>query len=179
MKGVAGLVWAAAAAAALAGCERAPESYPPPFQRGAAQGGRAPQYRHFVAMNDPDASSYFVADIGAGLENGAWRWTGARPELRFVLEKVEDLKFTMDFSIAGVTFEQTGPVTISFYVNNRLLETVRYPTFGEKRFEKAVDPSWLEPGEDTIAAARINPPWISPKDGTKLGIILVQAGFIE
>lgn len=163
----------------LAGCNRYPDSYPPPIQRGLAQQGQTGQYRHFIAMNDPDAANYFVSDIGAGLENDSWRWTGPRPEMRFVLEQVKDLKFTMDFSIAGVTFEQTGPVTVSFFINGRLLDRVRYAAFGEQRFEKEVDPAWLTAGRDTIAAAQIDPPWVSPKDGTRLGVILVHAGFVK
>lgn len=162
-----------------AGCTDYPESYPPPIQRQPAEGTAAAGFRHVVAMNDPDAEAYFVQDISPALESDTWRWSGQRPTLRFVLEKVEDLEFAMDFSIPGVTFEETGPLTISFLINGRLLEKVRYDSYGEKRFEKAVEASWLKAGEDTVVAAGIDPVWVSPKDGTKLGVILVQAGFVE
>ena len=161
------------------GCANYPDSYPPPIQRGPASGTGSAGFRHFVAMSDPGVEAYFVRDISPALEANSWRWTGQRPALRFVLEEVEELKLAMDFAVAGVTFEQTGPVTISFFVNGNLLDKVRYSSYGEKHFEKAVDASWLEAGEDTVVAAEIHPVWISPKDGTKLGIILVQVGFVE
>lgn len=85
----------------------------------------------------------------------------------------------MDFSVPGATFETTGPTTVTFTINGKVLDKVRYTSFGEKHFEKAVNPSWLEAGEDTIVAAEIDPVWISPQDGTELGIILLQAGFVE
>jgi hypothetical protein len=162
----------------LAGCQVYPDSYPPPIQRsGLASGGPA-AYRHFIAMNDPDAARYFVRDVSPALENGVWRWSGQRPTFRFVLQKTGGLKFTVDFSIAGVVLETTGPQTVSFFINGKLLERVRYSSHGEQHFEKAVDPSWLKPGEDTIAAAEIHPVWESP-DGVKLGVILLRAGFTE
>jgi hypothetical protein len=33
-------------------------------------------------------------------------------------------------------------------------------------------------GEDTIVMAHVEPVWVSP-DGTKLGIILIRAGFVD
>jgi hypothetical protein len=41
-----------------------------------------------------------------------------------------------------------------------------------------VDPSWVEPGEETIVAAEIRPVWESP-NGVKLGVILLRVGFVE
>lgn len=160
---------------APAGCNRYPDSYPPPIQRASAPDRSF--YKHFLAVNDPDASAFLIKDIG-GLENGAWRWTGQRPELRFVLERVNNLKFTMDFTIAGATFEKTGPITVSILINGHPLDSVKYATPGEKHFSKEVDPAWLKVNEDTVVAAEIQPPWIS-KDGIRLGVILVQAGFVE
>ena len=161
----------------LAGCQRYPETYPPPIQRAKEDGGVVS--RHVIAMNDADATAYFIKDIGAGLENDTWRWTGPKPELRFLLNTVDDLKFAMNFSIADSTFEKTGPVTLSVFVNGHLLDRIRYTTAGQKRFIKEVPPDWLKVGGDTIVAAEINPCWISPTDGTQLGIILLEAGFVE
>jgi hypothetical protein len=167
----------AAAAVLMAACRFEPEAYPPPMQRSEPSAGSRP-YRHFIAMNDPDASRYFLRDVSPALENNHWRWSGERPTFRFVLRQVEGLRFTMDFSIAGAVLEQTGPQTVSVFVNNRLLGRSRYSEHGEQRFEKAVDPSWLKVGEDTIVMAHVEPVWVSP-DGTKLGIILIRAGFVD
>ncbi len=163
---------------AFSGCNRYPESYPPPEQRGAISPDEMGGLKTFVEASDPYAESYFIRDV-RGLESGQWRWTGAEPTLHFVLERTEGLKFIMDYSIAGVTLEQTGPVTLRFSVNGRLLGERRHDTHGQYRFEAPVDPTWLEAGGDTLVKLTVDPPWVSPSDGTKLGIIFSRAGFIE
>jgi len=160
------------------GCSNYPESYPPPIQRTAETGSGALRSRSFLEMNQPGVEGYFIADIRA-LEGNAWRWTGPQPAMRFILEQAEGLKFTMDFSIPDVTFEQTGPVTVSVYVNGKLLGRERYNAYGEQHFERPVDPSWLVAGEDTIVEVQIDPPWLAPNNQTKLGFILSRAGFVE
>ena len=55
------------------------------------------------------------------LEGGDWRWTRAEPELRFVLDSIDNRKLLFDFNINETTFKDTGPVTISFFVNKHLL----------------------------------------------------------
>lgn len=160
------------------GCSNYPESYPPPIQRDAATGTFAPRFRSLLEMNRPGVEGYFIADIRA-LEGNAWRWTGPRPAMRFILERIEGLRFIMDFAIPGVTFEQTGPVTVSVHLNGRLLARERYTAYGEQHFERAVDPSWLAVGEDTIVEVEIEPSWLGPDNQTRLGFILSRAGFVE
>lgn len=134
---------------------------------------------HFVSMNGPVADAHIVRDIALGLEAGAWRWTGQRPELRFRLSSVEGLRFTMDFALPDVTFAQRGPVAISFFINGHLLDKVRYEGGGQKHFEKPVPAAWLRTDADTLVAAEIDKVWIAPADGARLGFILSRAGFIE
>ncbi len=163
--------------AAVLGCNQYPESYPPPEQRTPPAPEETGDAKMFVAMNDPDAESYFIRDI-RGLEAGQWRWTGPNPTLHFVLDRADGLKFVMDFSIAGATFETTGPVTLTFEINGRRLDSVRYDSYGRKHYEKEVPAGWIEPGADTIVSIRIDPVWVAPQTGTKLGIILQRAGFV-
>lgn len=159
-----------------AGCDRYPDSYPPPEQREPAAAAEGADAKMFVAMNDPYAESYIVKDI-RGLEAGEWRWTGPEPTLHFVLDTAEKLRFRMEFSIAGATFKMTGPLTITFRVNGHKLATERYDSYGRKQFEKPVPAEWIEVGGDTIVSATIEPPWIS-SNNTKLGVILSRAGFV-
>jgi hypothetical protein len=168
----------AALALIATGCGTDPPAYPPPIQRSAANTARPLAYRHFLAMNDPGAERFFVRDVSPALENNAWRWSGERPTFRFVLQKTEGLRFVMDFSVVGAILEKTGPQAISFFINDRLLGRARYASHGEQHFEKAVDPSWVKPGEETIVAAEIRPVWESP-NGVKLGVILLRVGFVE
>ncbi len=162
----------------LVACNRYPNSYPPPEQRRPLTAEEAGEALEFVAMNDPGVESCFVRDI-RGLEAGTWRWTGQQPALRFALDHTENRRFVMEFAVAEAVLRQTGPITISFFINGRLLDRVRYATHGQKRFEKDVDPSWLTVAEDTIVEARLDKAWVSPADGTRLGVILLRAGFID
>ena len=72
---------------------------------------------HFVNMGDLNATAYIVKDVADGAEAGSWRWARKRPELRFFLETIENLRFTADLSIADTLLKETGPVTISIFIN--------------------------------------------------------------
>jgi hypothetical protein len=161
----------------LAGCAGSP-AYPPPLQRPSFDAVPEPVVR-FVNMDDFNAAEYIVKDIQDTVEGGGWRWTHQSPELRFRLDRTERLKLIMDFAFPETNFKDTGPVTVSFFVNNKLLDRVRYETFGAKHFEKAVPDPWLHTGQDTLVRADVDPPWIAPSDNAKLGFVLYRAGFIQ
>ena len=72
----------------------------------------------------------------------------------------------------------TGPVTISYIVNGRLLDKVRYDTPGAKHFEKPVDSSWLKANADTVVTMELDKAW-TPEPGVKLGVTLTRAGFLD
>ncbi len=162
----------------LAGCNSPPSSYAPPAQRAAPAQG-AQRLGHYVAMNDPSVESYIVRDISPGLEAGTWRWVFRRPELKFYLETDRNLKFEMNFSMPGATMQETGPVTLSVFINNRLLGKFRYDTEGIKRLEQKVPPGFLKAGAINTVAIEPDKVWISKQDGAALGFILSGVGFTE
>ncbi|SRR5579883_3281814 len=162
--------------ALLTACQNMPEPYAPPEQRQPFENFRPYRVRRVIHMSDSDADSYIMKDI-ASSGNGVWRWTGQRPTVRVLLRTNENLHYTIDFAIAGVTFEQTGPVTLSFYVNDHLLDTVRYSSFGSQHFEKPVPPEWIKKDEQNTLAAEIDKMWISKDDGSRLGFILTSIGL--
>lgn len=166
-------VWLAAS-----GCARIPDWYAPPIQRQPLDGVQS-GLRHFVNMSDPAAADYIVSDIADGVEAGSWRWARQRPTLRFRLLPAKGLKFVMDFAIADVTFEKTGPVTVSILINGNLLDRMRCESPGARHFEKRVPEEWLKAGEDTTVTAEVDKVWVAPKDGVKLGFILTRAGFLQ
>ena len=88
-------------------------------------------------MADADAESHFVQDISATLEANTWRWTGKRPTIRLHPRYEAEAGVLIDFAIAGATFQQTGPVTLSFFVNEHLLDRVRYPRSGPAAASKS------------------------------------------
>ncbi len=169
----------ALAAAILSGCPSIPDSYAPPIQRKPVTGPERTAYGHFVNMGDSNAEAYLVRDINRDAEGSGYRWTQKRPELRFALARTHNVKFVMDFAIPDVTMAQTGPVTIAYYINERLLDTVRYDRPGTQHFEKLVPASWLRTDAPTIVAAEIDKLYVAPRDGAKLGFVISSAGFVE
>jgi hypothetical protein len=161
---------------ALCGCGNLPEPYAPPPQRPFFEA--PPEATRMLNMADSDAESHFVQDIAKSLENNTWRWTGKRPTIRLFPDSNLGLSYSIDFAIADATFEQTGPVTLSFFVNDRLLGRTRYSAPGRQRMEKPIPEQWVEPRETVILAAEIDKLWVPPKpDAKPLGFILVALGL--
>lgn len=163
----------------LAGCVRAPDSYPPPIQRKPLPDAEVSASDLLINMSDANAGAHFVRDISPGLEGGRWRWTNQRPELKFFLESAKGLKLVWDFSVAEVTFRETGPVTVSFFVNGQPVGRVPCPKPGDYKFEKRVRQDLVRANEYNTIAAQADKLWVSPTDGAKLGFTMTRAGFLR
>jgi hypothetical protein len=172
-------VFPALAAAILGGCANAPESYPPPIQRPSLPDAEVSAGQTLITMDAPNAESFFVRDISPHLEGGAWRWTNERPELRFLLPPSARLKAVLEFHIVPATFEKTGPVAVSVYVNGTLIGRISCPRPGPYFFRQLVPSGVLKAGEYNILAAEPNKIYVSDLDGAKLGFTLYRAGFAE
>ena len=160
----------------LCGCGNLPEPYAPPAQRPFFE---APtEAVRILDMADSDAEHHFVQDIDKALQGNSWRWTGKRPTIRLHPNSNQKLVYSIDFAIAASTLKQTGPVTLSFFVNDHLLDRVRYAAPGRQRFQQPVPEEWLRANEDATLAAEIDKVWIPPQPGgARLGFILVSLGF--
>lgn len=130
-----------------------------------------------INMNDPEAPSYFVNDISRSLEGNTWRWTGKRPTVKVLLPRTTGLKYVIDFVILAVVLKQTGPITVSFFIGDRLLDRVRYTSEGARHFEKPVNPEWLQTAKETEVSAEPDKLYVAPEDQTKLGLLLIRMGF--
>jgi hypothetical protein len=109
----------------LSGCANIPDSYAPPVQRKPLGGTEPTPIGHFVQMGDLNATAYIVKDVADGAEAGSWRWARKRPELRFYLDNVDNLTFTVDFSIAEKLLRETGPVKIYIIINGHPLGAMK------------------------------------------------------
>jgi hypothetical protein len=89
------------------------------------------------------------------------------------------LKLVWDFSVAEVTFKETGPVTVSFYVNGTGVGRVPCPKPGDYKFEQPVRQDLLRANEYNTIAAQADKLWVSPADGAKLGFTMTRAGFLR
>jgi hypothetical protein len=162
---------------ALCACQSQPETYAPPVQRQPFENFRPYRSTRIVKMSDGDATARIVRDVDAGLAGGSWRWTGQHPTIRVPGGPVENLVYVIDFTLPQVTFKDTGPVTLSFYVNDHLLDRVRYSAPGVQHFEKRVPDGWAQEGQEATVGAEIDKIWTSPEDGKRLGFILTSMGL--
>ncbi len=158
-------------------CREPQLEFAPPFQRPPLEDFKAPPAR-VVNMSDPLAPARFVRDI-TSVAAPTWRWAGQRPAVRIRVRTTENVRYVIDFSIAEVTFKDTGPVTVTFTVNDHVLDRVRYTSAGQKHFEKSVPAEWLEPDKDAIAGAEIDKVWTSKDDGARFGFILTRIGLAQ
>jgi hypothetical protein len=161
----------------LCACERYPESYPPPEQRRPVE-RPADSAGMMVNMSDADAASHFVKDIAAPPPGAPWRWTGQQPTLKILAYTTENLKLLADFTLWPVAFQQTGPVELTFVVNRRALDKVRYTTPGYKHFEKAIPSDYLATDVESTVSVAIDKMYVHPEDKQKYGFILTRIGFV-
>jgi hypothetical protein len=162
---------------ALTSCQEFPPAYPLPEQRPAFDVFKTHSAR-MVNMGDTDAESRFVRDISSELD-GSWRWSLARPAVRIRVRADQNLKYKIDFTLPDVTFKDTGPVTITFTVNDHVLDRILYTRAGEEHFEKPVPPQWMEAGKDAIVGAEIDKLWTSQRDGKQFGFIITRIGLTQ
>jgi hypothetical protein len=162
----------------LGACKNLPEAYAPPEQRQIIPEDRPYRLNRVIDMDDAAAPSRFVRDISRMLAAN-WRWTGQRPAIDIFMRANDGVRFVIDFALPEVNFKTTGPVTLSFYVNNHLLDTVRYSQAGLKHFEKPVPPEWIPAGHESTVSAEIDKLSTDPADGSKLGFILVRMGMTQ
>jgi hypothetical protein len=134
--------------------------------------------KEMLEMKDPTVLGYIVQDVSESLGADSWRWTFDRPELRFLLSSGKKYKFEAEFSVAEETLKDTGPVTISFLINDRRLGATRYLKSGSYQFIEPVPQGWIKPDGDTTVAIIVRPLWTAP-DGKHLGLILSKAGFLN
>jgi len=167
-----------AGAVLLSSCQNMPEPYAPPVQRQPFEDARPHRMSRMVEMADADSVSHIVGDISPG-NPAPWRWTFQKPTVKVVPRTNQGLRYVIDFSLPEVTFKVTGPVKMTFLVNDHALDTVPYTASGEYHYEKAVPPDWVEPLKDTMLAASIDKVWVSPTDGAKLGFILTRIGLTQ
>jgi hypothetical protein len=128
-------------------------------------------------MSSPGASWHIVKDIDAGEPGAQWRWTKQNPTVKILAVTTEDLKLSADFTLWDVAFRETGPVELTFTVNGRTLDKIRYGTPGEKHFEKVIPAEWLATDVESTISIAIDKLYTAPQDGAKFGFILSRIGF--
>ena len=161
----------------LAGCISQPQLYAPPIQREPMLDGQAPKPpKDVLKMSDLETDAYIVQDIPKGSPD-PWRWTGKRPTVHLFVANPDGRKLVVDYSIAEATLKDTGPVKLTFFVNDQPLATVTEDKQGVKRFERPVPAEMLKAQADNTLAIEIDKVWIAKGDGAQLGFIIASVGL--
>jgi hypothetical protein len=148
--------------------------YPPPIQASPPCGVDPAKLGSFVRMSDPGAPPHIVRDILV-----TDRWTYDRPTLLFGVDKREELKFVMHFLIPDVVLSQTGPLTLTVWINGRRLgQQICKTPWTEQTFEQSVPADFFGPYRVAAVEIRTDKHFITPEEGVKLGFLLVDAGFV-
>lgn len=162
----------------LAACRPPGDWQPLPFQRTALTAHDESVLRSFVRMADPEAPRHFLGGVRPALEAGSWRWTRKRPELKLFVRPETSGRLRVEFAVAEDTFQETGPVRVTFFVNGSRAGEQRCPRAGQYSFEQPLPAGLLRPGALNTLAIEVDKVWISPADGEVLGLILLAAGFL-
>ena len=170
--------WACTPVLMASACRNTPGPFAPPVQRQPLGDFRPYRFSAIVDMSDEDAKTHFVQGLTSNA-TPTWRWTGQRPTVRIRMRSADNLKYTIDFAIGEAMLRNTGPLTVSFLVNDVVLDRVRYQHEGVQHFEKAVPPGLVTAGQDVTVGAEIDKPWVPPEGGPQLGIILMRIGLTQ
>ena len=131
-----------------------------------------------MTIGKPGAAQYIVKGVLVGDPKSDGYWTLDEPELRFRLSSVQNHVFRERFYLARDTLKQTGPLIVDFYVNGHHLDRARFDKEGDDIYQHDVPVDWLKTG-DSVTTVRmlVRNPYIAPRDGARLGVLLRSAGF--
>jgi hypothetical protein len=161
--------------ALMAACGQRAGVYAAPPQKSLDLGPDPGGLKSFITMDEPISDDYIVRDIST--DRGFRRWAFAHPELKFRVRDASHLKLVVELTTPAVTFNVTGPVTVSYAVNGQTLGTLRCDHAGDHRIEKAVPDGLVEAGKEIHVTFEAAPKWVSPEDGAQLSFMLHGAGF--
>jgi hypothetical protein len=159
-------------------CSRTPDIYQPPIQRKPLTGPEG-HLGQFVNMSDLAADAFLVSDFSRTTEAGAWRWAYRHPRMRFYVRGADRLHFVMDAGVAGNTFQDTGPVTLTIQINGHEFDKILYDKPGLRHYDKPVPVALLQPHSENFVSFETDKQWVSKEDGAVLSFVLGRAGFIK
>ena len=87
-------------------------------------------------------------------------------------------KFVMDFALPEPTFRVTGPVTLTFSLNGRLLDKQRFAEMGQQHYEHEVADGLLRFGAINLVSIDADKVFVAG-DGVRLSFPFSRVGFVE
>jgi hypothetical protein len=139
--------------------------------------GQNNAFGEVMTIGRPGAARYIVKGVQVGDPKADGYWTLDEPEFRFLLSSVQHHVFREHFYISPETLKQTGPLKVDFYVNGHLLDQTVFAKDGDVNYQHDVPVEWLKTGSLTTVQMRVRNPYIAPRDGARLGVLLRSAFF--
>jgi len=175
----AGYAFLAIAACILTSCDRDVAGVHPTEQFVMPQGADPQPEVRLLTMGSLDAKLNVLAGVdgaGAGEER---KWTTDKIRFRFQLSSFAGRDFYMQYSVHDVTFRQTGPVRITIALNGATFDSFVKTAPDDYEYKHAADQIALPPNQPFEVTLTIDPPYIAPDDGARLGILLTTIGFVD
>lgn len=131
-----------------------------------------------MPMNSSSAPVSIVRDVASDLQAGAWRWASRHAELRFFLNTAQGWKAKVDYSVPRAAVENSGPLTLTFLVNNTPIDTVPHMRDGRFVWERPVPPAILVANGMNYLRIEADRS-INQAGGQPVSFILTAAGFVR
>lgn len=160
----------------MTGCTPLPDSYPVPEQRPISDGPDPEGIRAFLVFDDPRTPAYLIADFLDAPPGQSWRWTGPKPTLRLKTESTDNVRFRARGAFPHQSHQTIMPITLSVFINDKLLDRMTYKAAGDFVFQKEVAPEILLANGENKVRLELDKVFIAT-DGAKLGMILAELGF--
>jgi hypothetical protein len=150
---------------------------PLPEQQPSVTAEDPPDERFYVRMVAHSAGRRIVKDIAEGA--AMFRWTGAEPSIELRVSSPGPWLARMEFAVAEATLRETGPVTVRLFLNDQLLGQQQFRAPGESTLSFPVPDELLAAAGTARLRAQIEPVWVAPDDGARLGVLLKAMGFVR
>jgi hypothetical protein len=161
----------------LSSCTPLPESYPVPEQRSLKDGPEPEPLGAFVSFSDARSPDYIVGGFLPAAPDQLWRWASVSPTVRVRVSDRTGLRLRVAFAFPEESHRPLLPISVSYFVNDRLLETVVYKQAGFLEFRKRVPAEWLLVDADNMIRCEISPIYVAKADGIKLAMVISEIGL--
>ena len=128
-------------------------------------------------MGEPSAQSGILQDVLGPQAGVTWRWTNQHPRFRVWLDPHQKWDFVVRFTLPDAVLKAVGPVTLRMVVNDRQFDTRQYDHDQAYAYSKSIPPEMLGSKDSAIIGLDIDPVYVSPADGMKLGVLLEEIGL--
>lgn len=163
--------------ALLGACTPLPESYRVPEQRNSKDGPEPEPIGSMVSFSDARSPDYLVGGFLPSAPDQLWRWATESPTVRVRVSEKTKLRMRVNFAFPDESHAPLLPITVRYFVNDKLLDTVVYKKAGVLEFRKAVPAEWLVADVDNLIRWEISPIYVAKADGVKLSMIVSEVGL--